>query len=151
MDYTRINSNDQLDLEGVCLNKCDGLRLTYTYYLYMLNTSINTWISFTNNSYFFKSNQSESNLIILKDLFKDYPNVVYWKFKMTVDLLTYANESFTTYSSLLFYVNFSPLNGTCDAGPKQGTVETIFSISCDYWFDRDGSIASYSYYGKKRI
>ena len=112
----------------------------------MLNPISNNWTIFTNVSYYYKSNQSTTDLIILKELFRDYPNNVYWKVEMTTLLITYENEHLTSDCSILLYVNFSPVNGSCDANPKYGTIDTLFIINCDFWYDDDGTIASYSYY-----
>ena len=149
LDYTKINANDELDLIGYCLSNCDGLSLTYTFYIYMLNSSSNNWIPFTNESYFYKSADADSNLIISNDLFKLHSHQHIWKMELSVTVLTYTYQNLTGDSSILFYVNFPPLNGTCDIEPKNGTTNDIFNIECDNWSDGEGNIASYSYYGKK--
>ena len=146
-DYIKINANDELDLVGNCIAKCDGLGLTYTFFIYMLNYSSNNWIPLTNNSYFHKSAESESNLIVLKDLFKLYSRHRVWKVELRTTLFTYTNQNLTTDSSLLFYVNYPPLNGTCDIEPKIGSTKDIFKINCDKWSDVEGNIVSYSFYG----
>ena len=96
----KINANDELDLVGNCIAKCDGLGLTYTFFIYMLNYSSNNWIPLTNNSYFHKSAESESNLIVLKDLFKPYSRHRVWKIELRTTLFTYTNQNLTTDSSV---------------------------------------------------
>ena len=143
----RINSNDQLDVEGTCLFACDGLGITYNFYLYFLDVGINAWTPFTNVSYFYKSNLSDTGLVISKDLFIDYSNRIYWKVQMTSTLITYSRSNLTGFSSVLFYVNFSPLNGTCDINPKNGSTNDLFNIDCNHWADSDGNVVSFSYFG----
>jgi hypothetical protein len=151
LDYMKINSNDELDLIGSCLSKCDGLRLTNTFYVYMLNSSSNEWISFTNESFFYQPTESNTNLIVLNDLFKLYPHQRIWKIKFITTVLTFTYMNLTGESSILFYVNRPPLNGTCDIQPKNGSTNDLFFISCEKWSDGEGIVTSYSYYGKKII
>ena len=149
MDYMRINSNDQLDLEGLCLSGCDGLSLTYDFNLFMLDLANRKWIPFNASlSYLIRLNQSSKDVTISKDLFEDYPNQNYWKVKMTTHLLTFTfKENTSSESSIYFHVNHSPWNGTCDINPRNGSTQDVFKISCDFWLDIDGNILTYAYYG----
>jgi hypothetical protein len=36
----------------------------------------------------------------------------------------------------------------CSISPITGTTNTLFTINCNNWLDKDGEIISYSYYGK---
>jgi hypothetical protein len=145
----KINSNDELDLMGSCLSKCDGLSITHTFYIYMLDSSSNNWIPFTNESYFYTSIESDMNLIVLKDLFKLHSHQLIWKIEYKTTVLSYANKNLTSKSSILFYVNRPPLNGTCDIKPKNGSTNDLFYITCEKWSDVEGSVTSYSYFGNK--
>jgi hypothetical protein len=149
LDYMKINSNDELDLMGSCLSKCDGLSITHTFLIYMLDSSSNNWIPFTNESYFYTSIESDMNLIVLKDLFKLHSHQLIWKVEYKTTVLSYANQNLTGQSSLLFYVNRPPLNGTCDIEPKNGSTNDLFYITCEKWSDVEGSVTSYSYFGNK--
>ena len=148
LDYTKINSNDELDLIGSCLAECDGLSVTNAFYIYMLNSSSNEWHSFTNETYFYQSIESETNLIFLNELFKLFPRQNIWKIKFRTTVLTYSHTNLTGESSIIFYVNHPPLNGTCDIQPKNGSTNDLFYISCEKWSDVEGNIQSYSYYGR---
>ena len=43
-----------------------------------------------------------------------------------------------------------PQNGSCSTSPSNGTITTLFTISCLDWFDEDG-IKDYSIYSDKTI
>ena len=151
LSYTKINSNDQLDLKGSCLSSCSGKSLNYTFSLYQLDPILKEWVLFTNNSYFYNTGLSNEYLVVLRDLFRDFPNQVYWKVESNIHLTTFADDSLTASSSIIFYVNFSPLNGMCSISPITGTTNTRFTIYCNNWLDKDGEIISYSYYGNKYV
>ena len=149
LNYTKINANDELNLIGTCLSRCDGISLTFEFYLYMLNFTTNNWIPFTDQSFFLKSAESESNLIVLKELFKLYSRQNVWKIELSTTLVTYTNQTLNCDTSIIFFVNHPPFNGSCDIEPKNGTSNDIFTIFCDQWSDYEGNVASYSYYGNK--
>jgi hypothetical protein len=144
-DKMKINANDQLDLKGSCLSGCDKESTTFTYYLYMLNSSSNQWISFTNNSYYFYTGLNpQTDLTIKYELFQNLSSQTIWKVELNVYVPT-KNTSGST--SILFIVNFPPRNGLCDINPKNGTTNTLYSISCWNWIDPDGNVDSYAYCG----
>jgi hypothetical protein len=145
----KINSNDQLELKGTCLSNCNGKSLIYSFAVYQLDPVLKTWIIFTNNSYFYSAGLSNEYLVILKDLFRDFPNQVYWKVESEFQLTTYAGDTLNALASIIFYVNFSPQNGMCSTSPIIGTTNTLFTIYCNNWIEKDGDIVSYSYYGEK--
>ena len=147
MGYTKINSNDQLDLKSSCLSKCDGISITYSFSVLKLDSVLNAWTPFTNNSYFFTTGQSNSYLVILKDLFRDYSSQDVWKIESNIDLVTFTNETLSASTSMIFYVNYSPIYGDCTVSPNTGTTNTFFLVNCNNWIDTDGSVVSYSYYG----
>jgi len=106
------------------------------------------WTLFTNNSYYYNTGISNNYLVILKDLFRDFPSQVYWRVTLNFEVTTFTGQILTASSSIIFYVNFSPCNGICNISPIIGTTSTLFTISCTNWIDKDGEIVSYSYYGK---
>ena len=150
MDYTKINSNDQLDLKGSCLIGCTAdSSLAYTYNIYLFNSPLNQWIPFTNSSYYRRNGHLNSDITILKDLFEDFPSQTIWKIELIINVLYTNNQSYSGYVSMKIYVNFSPRPGTCDISPRVGTTNTLFFIYCDQWTDADsGSISSFDYYGR---
>jgi hypothetical protein len=141
----KINANDQLDLKGSCLSGCDMESNIFTYELNMLSSSSNRWISFTNNSYYFYTGLTpETDLTIKEELFQNFPYLPILK----VDLNVYVpSKNSSGSASILFLVNFPPKNGLCDISPKNGTTDTLFSISCWNWMDTDGNLDSFAYYG----
>jgi hypothetical protein len=141
----KINANDQLDLKGSCLSGCDKESSIFTFNLYTLNPSSNQWILFTNNSYFFYTNLNpQTDLTIKEELFQDFPTQSIVKVEFNVYVPS-KNTSGST--SIIFLVNFPPRNGLCDINPKNGTTDTLFSISCWNWNDTDGNLDSFAYYG----
>jgi hypothetical protein len=127
------------------LSGCAKQSSIFTYYFYMLNPSTKQWISYTNNSYyFFTGLDPQTDLTIKEELFQDFPSQTIWK----VELNVYVPSKNTSGSaSIIFLVNFPPRNGLCDINPKNGTTNTLFSISCWNWMDRDGHLDSFAYYG----
>jgi hypothetical protein len=148
MSYMSINANDQLDLRGSCLIGCTRNISIYTYNLYMLNTITNQWIPFTNSSYYYQTDLSDSFLTIRQNLFKDFPYQIIWKVELVVNTVLSNNENVNGSSSLIFYVNFPPKYGSCDINPKNGTTSTQFEIICTNWVDSNGTVTKYSFYGK---
>ena len=111
----------------------------------MLNNLTNQWVPFTNNSYYYQTGILNSDLTILSNLFMDNPKQVIWM----VELNTYiSSRNVSGSSSIILYVNFPPMSGTCAISPTSGTDETLFTISCYGWIDPDGFLISFAYYGK---
>jgi len=141
----KINANDQLDLKGSCLSGCDKESTIFTYYLYMLNSSSNQWIPFTNNSYYYYTGLNpQTDLTIKEELFHDFPSQTILKVELNVYV---PSKNSSGSASILFIVNFPPRNGLCDISPKNGTTYTLFSISCWNWMDTDGYLDAFAYYG----
>jgi hypothetical protein len=151
LDYTKINSNDQLDIKALCLSSCSGKSLIFEFNLYQMDLVYKNWTLFTNNTYFYQTGLSNEYLVILKDLFRDFPDQVFWKVELNFELTTFTGEILTASSSMIFYVNFVPINGVCDISPLMGTTSTLFTIICKNWIDKDGNVVSYSYYGKIKV
>ena len=148
-DFTKINSNDQLDLIGSCLTGCDSSS-TYTFNLYAFSSGSGQWILFINSSYYFTSGKSNTGFSILKNLFTDNPSLVIWKVELIVSVASAqtTNQTFQGTTSMKIMVNFPPIPGICDVNPKKGNTTNIFYITCDTWTDLDGNVEKYSFYGK---
>jgi len=67
----------------------------------------------------------------MNDLFTNNPNRTHWKFEVI-----YSFEKQTSLSALYFVVNEFPTNGSCEINPLNGTIETLFTVSCLNWFDQ---------------
>ena len=120
----------------------------------MFNSVTSQWTLFTNSSYFYTSGQSNTQLTLLKQLFTDYPSQIIWKIELIVNVVASLygpNQTYQGSTSMKLYVNFAPLPGSCNVSPTFGNTSTLFYINCNSWTDPDGSITSYSFYGKKRF
>jgi hypothetical protein len=149
----QINGNDQLDLKGSCLKGCqNGDILTFSYNLYVLDSSTNQWNRFNNNSYFSLTGKTLSDLVIKKQLFSDFFAQKILKIDLILNVFnSNQNQTQIATSSLIFYVNQPPTSGTCDINPKSGTTSTLFTTSCKNWIQHDGSPAlNYVFYGKEK-
>ena len=69
-------------------------------------------------------------------------SIIYWKFEVI-----YTLGSIKSVGLINFMINSSPSNGSCSINPLNGTITTLFTISCFNWFDEDG-IKDYSFYSK---
>jgi len=66
--------------------------------------------------------------------------IKYWKFEVLYQFSTGISAS-----SLHFIRNQGPIDGFCQITPFNGTMNTLFNISCLNWSDQDG-IKDYSLY-----
>jgi hypothetical protein len=73
-----------------------------------------------------------------KELFIENNQTKYWRFEVV-----YTFENTESSSSIHFILNDSPSNGSCLIDPLNGTITTLFTISCSNWFDKD-QIKDYS-------
>ncbi|CAF5043887.1 unnamed protein product, partial [Rotaria sp. Silwood1] len=78
------------------------------------------------------------NFTATKQLLIQYPHIEYWRFEVI-----YSFFSETGSSSLNFLINHPPKNGSCSASPLNGTTNTLYDISCEYWSD-EHEIKDYS-------
>ena len=142
----KINANDQLDLNGYCLRGCENETSIYTYRLFMLNSSSAQWIPFTVGFYSIYTDLalSQTDLTVKEELFQDYSHISVWKVELNV---FNPSENTSGSAAVHFLVNFPPINGSCDINPKNGSTDSLFSIVCSNWFDSDGKLDSFSYYG----
>ena len=114
----------------------------------MLNNLTNQWVPFTNSSYFYQTGMLNSDLTVLSSLFLDNPKQVIWMVELNIFI---PSRNVSGFSSIILYVNFPPMLGTCSVSPKSGTVNTLFTFNCFGWIDPDGFLISFAYYGKLLI
>ena len=118
----------------------------------MNDLKTNNWIPFKNDSYYYQTGQSLSQLTILSDLFLTYSSVLLWKIELVLNLTKYDDTNIKGLSSVTFYVNQPPTPGTCDIEPKNGTTNDLFTIFCDQWSDDyDGNLVNFTFYCKKQL
>lgn len=56
-----------------------------------------------------------------------------------------------TASETILKLNQIPLNGSCSVSATNGTaLDTNFTMTCSKWYDTDGNITSYKFYGKQK-
>lgn len=81
-------------------------------------------------------------------VFGMFPAVDNWKVEFAA-VAVYPSQTLTGVSSLNFIKNKLPLNGTCSVDLTNGiAMNTNFTISCQDWYDTDGAIKTYEFFGK---
>ena len=84
------------------------------------------------------------NLTISSFLFGSYSYQNFFKIKLNVTTSSSSNSK-----ELILKMNQPPINGTCEVNTLTGvSFVTNFTVNCSDWVDADGSIYSYSFYGK---
>ncbi|UJR16137.1 hypothetical protein I4U23_003048 [Adineta vaga] len=146
LEFQLVNPTTQVALFSLCLEDCSALlNITWSIYTGTNGSLANMqWTLFTQmNQYkdiwFFGT--STSNFTATTKLFINNPQIVYWRFEV---IYTFTNK--TSSSALNFIVNQPPRNGTCSISPLNGTITTVFTVSCSNWFDED-EIQDYALYG----
>ena len=146
-------------LTGSCLKNCfDTNELTYSYNIYkkwiIRNRDVDIqekWYPFSSG---IKSNgslytgETTKELTLFPSLFASDNLTNIWMFEFQVKSVSLYNGISVGKSSLIVFVNQIPMNGTCTIFPLNGTaISTIFTINCPFWYDPDGEIVKYAYYG----
>jgi hypothetical protein len=134
-----VNQNTQLSLYSLCLANCPTLA-NITWNIYQKSNKTIQWIPVNQieSSWFFGLNTK--NLTILKDLFSNNDKILYWRFEVI-----YSFQSDIINSTFDIELNQSPKNGYCSINPPNGTIMTLFKITCSDWFDQD-EIKDYTIY-----
>ena len=79
----------------------------------------------------------------MSSIFQNYSNAVYWKIDYSI-----SNQYTTGMASLILKTNLLPTNGSCEIDQNNGTsLFTWFTILCTSWYDPDGLISTYEYFG----
>ncbi|UJR07107.1 hypothetical protein I4U23_011395 [Adineta vaga] len=146
VEFQLVNPTTQVALFSACQGNCTKLQnITWNIYYGQRNSSSNItqWILFNQkNNYediwFFGTNTS--NFTATDDLFLGHPQIYLWRFETIYSFLTETSSS-----SLNFLINQPPYNGFCSIDSLNGTINTIFTISCSQWLDNDG-IRDYALY-----
>ena len=149
-EYQFVNPTTQIALFSIPIGNYSRIEnIIWNLYSGEINSTANysQWILFNQiqfeNIWFFGRNSS--NFTATKQLFLNYPSIQFWKFEVV-----YSFSSETSVSSLNFIINQSPQNGCCSISPSNGTIATLFTISCSNWSDEDG-IKDYSIYSQKSM
>ncbi|CAF1412544.1 unnamed protein product [Adineta ricciae] len=142
VEFQLVNPTTQVALFSVCNGNCMTLQqITWNVYYGERNSSSNVtqWILFNETSVWFFG-QNTSNFTATNGLFLTHPQVALWRFETV-----YSSVNDTTSSSLIFRINQPPDNGFCSIDPLNGTINSIFTVSCSQWFDSD-DIRDYALY-----
>jgi hypothetical protein len=146
VEYQYINPSTQIALFSYCIDNCPSIvNITWIIYQGLMNSSsrIIQWIPFKSpnllENHFLGLNTK--NLTVMKDIFNENEDIIYWKFQVI-----YSVQSEIGLSALYFQVNQRPKNGSCQIDPLNGTIDTLFTINCSNWLDID-QIKDYSFYG----
>lgn len=146
--YQYINPTTQVSLYSNCVGNCSNIQnISWNIYQEQTNQSSNVtqWILFNQmNSFdsiwFFGRNQT--NFTSTNHLFLNNTKVNRWRFEVI-----YSFSFGISSSSLDFLINRPPSsNSSCSIDPRNGTITTLFTITCSNWFDENG-IKDYSLYG----
>ncbi len=147
LEFQLVNPTTQVALFAICNENCTNIRnITWNIYQGLMNVSSNytKWTLFDRmNSYqniwFFGTNTS--HFTALNQLFLSNNETNLWRFQVV-----YTFPSATSSSALNFVINQPPYNGSCEINPRNGTTNTLYTITCPNWFD-DDQIKDYSLYG----
>ena len=146
LQFQRVNPTTQVALYSICISNCTNIQnIKWNIYQGLQNSSSNStqWILFNqmnsfNNIWFFGTNAI--NFTSTNQLFLNYPQISLWKFEVI-----YTFPSDTSSNTMNFIVNQPPTNGSCSIDPLNGTITTLFTVTCLNWFDTDG-IKDYTLY-----
>ncbi len=83
---------------------------------------------------YFISGRNTRNFTATNDLFVNYPEEIYWRFEV---IYSFWNEP--SMNALNFKINPKPSNETCSINPTNGTIETLFQITCTDWQIQDNT------------
>ena len=149
-EFHLVNPTTQVALFSSCFQQCSTIsNITWNiYYSSNVSNSSVQWMQFDKikqykNIWFFGINTT--NLTASNQLFIQNPSFLYWRFEVI-----YSFPSESSSSALNFVINQPPENGSCYISPLNGTILTLFSISCTNWFDFD-DIKDYSLYIRLEI
>jgi hypothetical protein len=145
--YQLVNPTTQIALYATCIGNCTDIQnIRWNVYQGSQNSSSNMtqWTLFPQmNSYaniwFFGT--YTSNFTATNNLFLTDSQITLWQFEA---VYTFASEVSST--TLNFIINQPPSNGNCSIDPSNGTITTLFTISCLSWYDSNG-VKDYSLYG----
>jgi len=148
LEFQLLNPTTQVALFAMCIGSCINLQsIKWNVYQSSDNSSSNytQWTlfnetNFYENIWFFGINTP--NFTATNQLFLNNPEIDLWRFEVVYTFL-----SVTSSSALNFIINQPPFNGSCSIDPSNGTITTVFTVSCPNWFDADG-LKDYSLYGR---
>jgi hypothetical protein len=142
-------------LVGNCVKNCDepGTKIQYQFEVFkqwkIQGKSAKIWVLLSELEMHAKGLNTDE-LSLLSSFFLIDPDTVDYKIRLKIISTKPGKNGATTfgYSSIIIRLNKLPYNGDCTISPDVGySPSTIFTFNCSNWFDIDGEIASYSYFG----
>jgi len=83
-------------------------------------------------------------LVLPSSFFQNYSSIGRWKIQLEITQGQVAGSS-----SIEFKINSLPIGGQCGINIDNGTsLSTYFEIMCKGWYDPDGKIQTYEFFGK---
>lgn len=159
-NFQIINPNSQIIIDGKCIEGCESayeIRYNWQLFMSIKTGSKNVWmpckmpspieaVDELNTTHI--SGSKRKKLALLPELFSSFSNVIHWKVQFEVSSVSTEAGVAVGISSVALAVNQLPYNGTCSVFPFNGiSMETEFNITCSNWYDPDGEIVRYEYYG----
>ena len=138
MNFEYINPHTPLALISICSNNCP-LNVNITWNIYQNSNRTNQWILLDNDHYLLGKHTNK--LTILKDFFAENDQIIYWRFQVI-----YSFEFGIYQSTFDIEINQPPSPGSCTIDPLYGSMNTLFTINCSNWYDKD-QIKDYTFYG----
>jgi len=120
--FQYLNQHTELILISECFDNCSSI------------VNISWMISNQISSYSFNN-----KLRISSDFFENHSD---WQF----DVFYSFQNQIRINNTIHIKINKAPENGSCSIHPLNGTIDTLFTISCSNWIDSNG-IKDYSFYG----
>ncbi|CAF1500386.1 unnamed protein product, partial [Adineta steineri] len=144
--FQHVNPTTQVALYSICISNCVNIQnIKWNIYQGLQNSSSNStqWILFNqmnsyNNIWFFGTNTI--NFTSTNQLFLNNPQISLWQFEVVYTFISDVSSN-----TMNFMINQPPTNGSCSIDPSNGTITTLFTVTCFNWFDTNG-IKDYTLY-----
>jgi len=158
-----INPNNQLIIDGACNGKCRSRdKPAYKYNIYVYSSGWRTFIDYLNIlpsiqlfiiseklfldftiSYIVFKGTWKPELVLPTTFFQNYSSYDKWKIDLVITIGQVEGSS-----SMQFKKNSLPSGGKCGINKFNGTsLSTYFDIICVGWWDPDGKIETYEFFG----
>ena len=143
--YQLINTANQLMLIGGCSDGCKYSKSVSYQYSIQYNTGemLNVvWSNPTGDLSNEIVGNATQSVAILPSFFAKFPSSLY---KVSLSI---TSDNVTGVSSAVYKGNSLPMGGTCSVDLTKGiALSTWFTITCMGWYDMDGVVARYEFYG----
>ncbi|CAF1116536.1 unnamed protein product [Adineta ricciae] len=138
--YQLINPRNQLFLHSQCFENCSNVQYIRWNIYYSLS-DVHNWVLFNQTDTYENVSifgRETNRLTITNDVFSKNQPFEYWKYEVV-----YSFDNAISSSSCNFRINQPPTHGWCEITRLNGTITTLFNISCSNWTD-EHTIKDYS-------